>query len=165
MFGRSVGGARVIKVEITGSSLDQIQPSAQQIMSAVRREFPPKNGHQVRSVPQMGSGTPQVMIEPIPEKLAIVGMTAKDFAQSLDVYNDGIRVSEIPFQGRLIELVLTSNKANSNKIDDLKDLPIVTKTGELVRLSQVAEIKLLGMPEQIKRLSGRRVLTLQLEAS
>ena len=162
LFGRSVGGARVIKVEITGSSLDQIQPTAQKIMRAIRYQFPPKNGHQVRSVPQMGSGTPQVMIEPIPEKLANVGMTAKDFAQSLDVYNDGIRVSEIPFQGRLIELVLTSNKANSNKIDDLKDLPIVTKTGELVRLSQVAEIKLLGMPEQIKRLSGRRVLTLQL---
>jgi HAE1 family hydrophobic/amphiphilic exporter-1 len=78
------------------------------------------------------------------------------------VYNDGIRVIEIPFEGRLIELVLTSNKANSNKIDDLKDLPIITKTGELLRLSQVADIKILGMPEQIKRLSGRRILTLQL---
>jgi len=162
LFGRSVGGARVIQVEITGSSLDKIQPTAQQIMRSISYHFPPKDGHQIRSVPQMGSGSPQVMIEPIPEKLANVGMTARDFAQSLDVYNDGIRVSEIPYEGRLIELVLTSNKANSNKIDDLKNLPIITKTGELVRLSQVAEIKLLGMPEQITRLSGRRVLTLQL---
>ena len=162
LFGRSVGGSRVIKIQITGSSLDQIQPSAQQIMSAVRREFPPKEGHQIRSVPQMGSGSPQILVEPIPEKLAIVGITAREFAQSLDVYNDGIRVIEIPFEGRLIELVLTSNKANLNKIDDLKDLPIITKTGELLRLSQVADIKILGMPEQIKRLSGRRVLTLQL---
>ena len=162
LFGRSVGGARVIKVQITGSSLDQIQPTAQQIIRNIRFHFPPKDGHQVRSVPQIGSGSPQVMIEPIPEKLAIVGMTAREFAQSLDVYNDGIRVTEIPFEGRLVELILTSNKANSNKIDDLKDLPIITKTGELVRLSQVANIKLLGMPEQINRLSGRRVLTLQL---
>ena len=102
------------------------------------------------------------MIEPIPEKLANIGMSARDFAQSLDVYNDGIRVTEIPFDGRLIELILTSDKANNNKIDDLKDLPFILKTGELVRLSQVANIKLIGVPEQIKRLSGRRVITLQL---
>ncbi len=135
-----------------------IQPTAQKIIRLIRNEFPPKNGHQVRSVPQMGAGSPQVMIQPIPEKLANAGMTAREFAQSLDAYNDGVRVAEIPFEGRLIDLVLTSNKANTNKIDDLKDLPLITKTGELVRLSQVADIKLLGVPEQIKRLSGRRVL-------
>ena len=162
LFGRSVGGARVIKLEITGSSLELIQPTAQRMIRLIRNEFPPKNGHQVRSVPQMGSGSPQVMIQPIPEKLANAGMTAREFAQSLDAYNDGVRVAEIPFDGRLIDLVLTSNKANTNKIDDLKDLPLITKTGELVRLSQVADIKLLGVPEQIKRLSGRRVLTIQL---
>ena len=39
---------------------------------------------------------------------------------------------------------------------------MILKTGELVRLSQVAEIDLIGVPEQIKRLSGRRVITLQL---
>ena len=162
LFGRSVGGSRVIKIEITGPSLDLIQPSAQKFFRAVRSEFSPKDGHQVRSVPQMGNGSPQVIIKPIPERLADIGMSAKDLAQSLDVYNDGIRVLEIPFEGRLIELVLTSNKANVNKIDDLKNLPLILKTGELVRLSQVAEINLIGVPEQIKRLSGRRVITLQL---
>ena len=162
LFGRSVGGARVIKLEITGPSLDLIQPTAQKVMRNVRKEFPPSEGHQVRSVPQMGAGSPQVMINPIPEKLANIGMSAREFAQSLDVFNDGVRVTEIPFEGRLIDLVLTSDKANVSKIDDLKDLPLITKTGELVRLSQVAEIKIIGVPQQIKRLSGRRVITLQL---
>jgi len=110
----------------------------------------------------MGSGSPQVMINPIPEKLANIGMSAREFAQSLDVFNDGVRVTEIPFEGRLIDLVLTSDKANVSKIDNLKDLPLITKSGELARLSQVAEIKIIGVPQQIKRLSGRRVITLQL---
>ncbi|MDB2478464.1 efflux RND transporter permease subunit [Alphaproteobacteria bacterium] len=162
LFGRSVGGARVIKLEITGPSLDLIQPTAQKVMRAVRSQFPPSQGHQIRSVPQMGTGSPQVMISPIPEKLANIGMSARDFAQSIDVYNDSVRVREIPFEGKLIDLVLTSDKANISKIDNLKDLPLITKTGELVRLSQVADIKLIGVPEQIKRLSGRRVITLQL---
>ena len=162
LFGRSVGGSRVIKVEITGSSLELIQPTAQKIIGSIRNQFPPKDGHQVRSVPQMGSGSPQVIIEPIPEQLAKIGMSAREFAQSLDVYNDGIRVIEIPFEGRLIELILTSDKANNNKIDDIKDLPLILKTGGIVRLSQVADINLIGVPKQIKRLSGRRVITLQL---
>ena len=87
---------------------------------------------------------------------------AENDGPSLDVYNDGIRVIEIPFEGRLIELILTSDKANNNKIDDIKNLPLILKTGEIVRLSQVADINLIGVPKQIKRLSGRRVITLQL---
>ena len=162
LFGRSVGGSRVIKLEITGPSLDLIQPIAQKILMKVRSEFPPKDGHQVRSVPQMGTGSPQVIIKPITEKLADIGMSAKELVQSLDVYNDGIRVIEIPFEGRLIDLVLTSNKANTNQMDDLKNLPLIIETGELVRLSQVADINLSGAPEQIKRLFGKRVITLQL---
>ena len=162
LFGRSVGGSRVIKLEITGPSLDLIQPIAQKVLMNIRSKFPQKNGHQVRSVPQMGTGSPQIVIRPIAERLANIGISAKELAQSLDVYNDGIRVIEIPFEGRLIELVLTSNTANTNKIDDLKDLPLILGNSELVRLSQVADIQLIGAPEQIKRLFGKRVITLQL---
>ena len=162
LFGRSVGGSRVIKLEITGPTLDLIQPVAQKILLDIRSVFPQKNGHQVRSVPQMGTGSPQIVIRPIAERLADIGISAKELAQSLDVYNDGTRIIEIPFEGRLIELVLTSNTANTNKIDDLKDLPLILESGELVRLSQVANIKLIGAPEQIKRLFGQRVITLQL---
>jgi len=32
----------------------------------------------------MGTGSPQVMISPIPEKLANIGMSARDFAQSIE---------------------------------------------------------------------------------
>ena len=31
----------------------------------------------------MGTGSPQVIIKPIPERLADIGMTARDLAQSL----------------------------------------------------------------------------------
>ena len=53
--------------EDTHSILSSI---AQKFFRIVRNEFPPKNGHQVRSVAQMGTGSPQVIIKPIPERLA-----------------------------------------------------------------------------------------------
>jgi len=162
LFGRAVGGARVIKINVTGPSLSMIQPIAQKLMRGVRKQFPSSEGHQARAVPSLSSGSPQVIVKPIPEKLADAGISAKDLAQALDVYNDGVRVAEIPFEGRLIDMVLASNKANYTKIDDLKDFTIVTREGERVSLSQLATIDIIGKPAQIKRLSGRRVLTLQL---
>jgi hypothetical protein len=43
LFGRSVGGARVIKLEITGPSLDLIQPTAQTVMRACKKPISSKS--------------------------------------------------------------------------------------------------------------------------
>ena len=162
LFGRSVGGSRVIKINITGPSLDYINPIANKLIRFTRLKFPPKEGHQVRSVPPLSNGVPQIVIKPDIRKLADFGLTAKEFATALDVYNDGLRVSEIPFEGRLIDMTLLSNNSELNKIDDLNDFQILTKSGEIISLSQIADIEILGVPNQIKRLSGKRVVTIQL---
>ena len=90
------------------------------------------------------------------------GISAREFATVLDVYNDGLRVSEIPFEGRLIDMTLLSNKRSLNKIDDLENFSFVTNSGENITLSQVADLEIVGLPNQIKRLSGKRVLSIQL---
>ena len=162
LFGRSVGGSRVIKVNITGPSLEKINPVAKKLIYSIRSKFPPKSGHQVRSIPTLNSGIPQIVIKPDNSKLSDYGITAREFATILDVYNDGLRVSEIPFEGRLIEMTLMSDQSNLNKIEDLSDFPIVTKSGEIIALSQIANIDLVGVPNQIKRLSGKRGITIML---
>ena len=162
LFGRSVGGSRVIKLNITGSSLDDIKPIASKLIRSIRTKFPPKEGHQIRSVPTLNNSVPQIVIKPDIRKLADFGLTAKEFATALDVYNDGIRVSEIPFEGRLIDMTLSSNKSELNKLDDVRDFQILTNSGQIISLSQIASIEILGVPNQIKRLSGKRVLTIQI---
>ena len=64
LFGRSVGGSRSIRVNITGPSLKQIKPVAQNLFRGIRKEFPPSDGHQVRSIPTLNNGVPQVIIKP-----------------------------------------------------------------------------------------------------
>ena len=162
LFGRSVGGSRSIKINITGPSLNEIRPIAQNLFRGIRKEFPPSEGHQVRSIPTLNNGVPQVIIKPNNLKLSEYGISAREFATVLDVYNDGLRVSEIPFEGRLIDMTLLSNKRNINKIDDLENFSFVTKSGENITLSQVADLEIVGLPNQIKRLSGKRVLSIQL---
>ena len=162
LFGRSVGGSRSIRINITGPSLQQIKPVAQNLFRGIRKEFPPSDGHQVRSIPTLNNGVPQVIIKPNNLKLSEYGISAREFATVLDVYNDGLRVSEVPFEGRLIDMTLLSSKRNFNKIDDLENFSFVTKSGENITLSQVADLEIVGLPNQIKRLSGKRVLSIQL---
>ena len=118
--------------------------------------------HQVRSIPTLNNGVPQVIIKPNNLKLSEYGISAREFATVLDVYNDGLRVSEVPFEGRLIDMTLLSSKRNFNKIDDLENFSFVTNSGENITLSQVADLEIVGLPNQIKRLSGKRVLSIQL---
>ena len=71
-------------------------------------------------------------------------------------------MEEIPFEGRLIDMTLLSSKRNFNKLDDLENFSFVTNNGENITLSQVADLEIVGLPNQIKRLSGKRVLSIQL---
>ena len=116
----------------------------------------------MRSIPTLNNGVPQVIIKPNNLKLSEYGISAREFATVLDVYNDGLRVSEVPFEGRLIDMTLLSSKRNFNKIDDLENFSFVTNSGENITLSQVADLEIVGLPNQIKRLSGKRVLSIQL---
>ncbi len=161
LFGRSVGGSRSIRIEVTGPSLDKIKPVAQKLFNLTRKQFPPSKGHQVRSIPTLNNSVPQVIIKPDNLKLSEYGISAKEFSTVLDVYNDGLRLSEIPFEGRLIDMTLTSSKQSLNKMDDLNNFSFLTANNEIVTLSQVANSEIVGLPNQIKRLSGKRVLSIQ----
>ena len=161
LFGRSVGGSRSIKVNITGSSLNEIKPVAQKLFRVIKKEFSASEGHQVRTIPTLNNGSPQIIVKPNNLKLSEYGISAREFATVLDVYNDGLRVKEIPFEGRLIDMTLLSSKKNFNKIDDLENFSFVTNSGENITLSQVADFEIIGLPNQIKRLSGKRVLSIQ----
>ena len=145
-----------------GPSLDLIEPITQNLMETLRKRFPASQGHQIRSTPNLNNESPQIIIKPISEKLSDAGITAQDLARAVDVYNDGIRVTEIPFENQLIDMVLSSNRASDGRVDDLRNMAIVSKSGQSIDLEQLALIEIIGKPAQIKRLSGRRVITLQL---
>ncbi len=87
---------------------------------------------------------------------------ARDFAQALDVYNDGILVREIPLGGELVELVLTTKSRDTAKLEDISDIPMISRDGSLVKIGQVADVSIESAPNQLLRQSGRRVVTIEL---
>ncbi len=162
LFGRSVGGSRAILIDVLGPNFEAVAPVVRDTQRTVRELFPSDKGHQVRVQPSENASRPEVVVRPDAEKLARAGLSARDFAQALDVYNDGVRVREIPFQSDLIELVLTAGTREQSKFEDIADIPIVTRDGSLIKVGQVADISLESAPDQIIRKAGQRAMTIVL---
>ena len=162
LFGRSVGGSRSIGIDLTGPSLEALVAVAKQTTSILDEVFPPDDGNQLRILPSLDSGAPQIKITPKADALARIGMTAREFSTTIDVLNDGVTISEVPINGELVDLVLAGNEAGDLKLEDLAALPITTRSGLLLRADALADIDIVSAPQSIRRLDGKQALTVRI---
>ena len=162
LFGRSVGGSRSIRIDLTGPGLDQLSPVTAALSAELDKAFPPEDGNQLRVIPSLESGAPQIRISPSSEQLARAGLSARDFSSSVDVFNDGITVTEVPIDGRLVDLIVTGRKSGEMSLAELSAMPVITRAGNLLRLDQLANIEIVSAPGQIRRLDGKQALSIQL---
>ena len=162
LFGRSVGGSRSISLDLTGPGLENLAPVTQALTALIDEAFPADAGNQVRILPSLDSGTPQIQITPYPDMLARVGMTAAEFATAIDIFNDGAAVTEVPINGELVDLVLTGKDAGELSLASLNALPIVTRSGDVMRADQLADIQIVSAAQSIRRIGGKQALTVRL---
>ena len=162
LFGRSVGGSRSISLNLTGDSLASLMQVARSLTDEIDRYFPSADGNQMRVLPSLNANVPQIKITPHLEKLANSGLTARDFTSAVDVFNDGITITQVPINGQLVDLVLSSEQSGKLDLAALEELPLVTRTGTLIQLSQVADVDIVSAPQNIRRLDGKLALTVRL---
>ena len=162
LFGRSVGGSRSIRIDITGSDLDIIAPIARQMNGQLSQVFPRSEGNQVRTIPNLSSGTAQIRISPDPVALSAAGLTARQFAEAVDVLNDGLPVLQIPYDGNLIDIVLSGQQAGAYVLSDLGSLPVIGADGGTYRVDQLARVDIISAPQEIRRIGGQQALSIQL---
>ncbi len=62
--------------------------------------------------------------------------------------------------GDLLDLQIIGEQAGELTIDQLQAMPIVTKDGSIVQLSQLAKVAFTTAPEEIQRLGGRLVMSI-----
>ncbi len=162
LFGRSVGGSRSIRVDIVGSSRVAILPVAMQVNAALEARFSRRDGNQIRALPSLDSGAPQIRITPDLAALARAGVSVRELSAAVDVFNDGANVAQVPIDGQLIDMVVSGSNAENLKLGELQDIPIVTRSGLVLRLHQLAQIDIVNEPERVRRLNGRQSISIQL---
>ena len=162
LFGRSVGGSRSININLTGNDLNSLMQVAREMTNKIDEVFPSADGNQMRVIPSLNANVPQIRITPDLEKLANSGLSARDFTTAVDVFNDGVTVAQVPIDGKLVDLVLGSERAGSLDLSALEELPIVTRSGTLIQLSQIANVDIVSAPQTIRRLDGKLSLSIRL---
>lgn len=161
LFGRGLGGSRQIDLDISGPSLNTILATAGRAAGEIFRVFPRGQGNGFRPVPGLELGAPEVRIKPNRTALADAGVTASELGQSVDVFNDGLRVAEITVGGERIDLRLKGPQDDITRTQGIALLPVLTRNGEIVPVSSLASVTLTNGPTQIRHKERRRAVTLK----
>jgi len=160
LFGRSVGGGRAVDVNISGPDLEDVLEVALRGAGLVSRSLPREEGHQMRPKPGLELGAPEVRVYPDPLRLADNGITAREFGDTVDAFNDGLRVAEITVGGKRIDLTLAGPQRRITETQGIANLPIVTGEGEILPVSSLADVEVTSGPTQIRHLERERTVTL-----
>ncbi len=165
LFGRGVGGGRNIELNISGPDLEDVLSVALKATGLIGEVLPQDEGHQLRPRPGLELGAPEVRIVPDPLRLADNGVTARDFSQTVDAFNDGLRVAEITVGGQRIDLTLAGPESKITQTQGIDSLPVVTANSTIVPVSSLADVIVTSGPTEIRHIERERTVTLQISPS
>ncbi len=160
LWGRSIGSGRGIDVDVLGPDLEQNYKIAQTIFFRLLGKFPPREGNRIRPRPGLSLGAPEIRVTPNRLKLADNGVSAFELGQTLDVFNDGVRIAEVTFEGKRIDLTLKGKKLENETTQAIYGLPIVTRDGRILPIESLSDIQITNGPSQIRRINRFRTVTL-----
>jgi HAE1 family hydrophobic/amphiphilic exporter-1 len=159
LFGRTIGGGRAIEVDISGSDLDAMIQVGGRIMGALRQAMPLA---QVRPVPNLDPGAPELRVEPRRAQAAQLGLSSSEIGLVVDVYVDGAIIGELSAGGEpKRDVVLRAVGVEIDSQRALEAAPAATPVGRTVPVGEFARITETLGPTVIQRIERRRAITLQ----
>jgi HAE1 family hydrophobic/amphiphilic exporter-1 len=161
LWGRSIGSGRGINVDVLGPDLEQNYKTAQTIFFRLLAKFPPREGNRIRPIPGLSLSEPEIRLTPNRVKLADNGVSSFELGQTLDVFNDGLRIAEVTYEGKRIDLTLKGKSSENETTQSIYNLPIVTRDGRIVPIESLSDIEVTNGPSQIRRINRFRTVTLQ----
>ncbi len=158
LFSRSLSGGRNIDVEFSGADLERLIQVAGRAFGAIREAVP---GAQVRPIPGLDLGNPEIRVIPDRVRLADLGMTARELGTAVDTYVDGSLATTVDVLGNELDLTVKDGDSAADRIQQIEELLLRAPGGEVVTLGSVASVRLVAGPEQINHSERQRTITLQ----
>ena len=152
------GGTRSINLDISGPDLATIYEVA---LAAYRRAEDVFEEPRIQSRPgSLTLAQPMVEVRPRWERTAELGMTAASLGFTVSALTDGSYVDEFFLDDDKVDIYLYSNVGQDATLDTLARLPLYTGAGEVLPLGAVADITETVSSSVIRRVNGRRTVTL-----
>jgi HAE1 family hydrophobic/amphiphilic exporter-1 len=161
LFGRGFGGGRKIELDISGPDLEANLAVAGEAAERIVSLFPQEEDNQFRPNPGLELGAPEVRLVPDRLRLADNDVSAREFADTVDTFNDGLRISEVTAGSKRIDLTLKGPSDGVTETQGIGHLPIVTSDGMILPASSLADIVLTAGPTEIRHRDRARTITLE----
>ena len=158
LFGRGITSGRTIDVDITGPDLTRLVQFGGRVFGQAMQLLP---GSQVRPIPSLDLGNPEIQITPDRVRAASLGLAARDIGQAVDTLLDGRKVSDYQHDGKEIDLTLMGTPSSTNRTQDFDNLLLRTADGRLITLGSVADVRWVAGPTQINHIERQRAITIQ----
>jgi multidrug efflux pump subunit AcrB len=154
------GGTRSINLDIAGPNLATIYDVA---LAAYRRAEEVFDNPRIQSQPSsLSLAQPMVEVKPRWERAAELGMTAESLGFTVAALTDGSYVDEFFLEDDKIDIYLYSDVGQNATLDTLSQLQLFTPTGEVLPLGAVADIEESVSSSMVRRVNGRRTVTLNI---
>ena len=159
IFNSNIGEGRSIDVHVSGDDLDEILKTARSVFFMSMESIP---GAQVRPVPSLDLGNPELRIITNREATSRVGITNSELGFAVRSLIDGVGASEFNLEGQEVDIVLRAQQDFSEKTQDIENIMITSPSGRVITLGALARISLESGPEQINHHERQRVITIQI---
>ncbi|MFM7426046.1 MAG: efflux RND transporter permease subunit [Elainella sp.] len=107
--------------------------------------------------PDADAPQPEVQIRPDWERLAALGLTARQIGDTIQTAIEGDVPTQLQRGERLVDIRVQLDQAAIQTPDQLRQIPLFTANNALVRLGDLAQIELAEAPGQIQRINQRQV--------
>jgi multidrug efflux pump subunit AcrB len=152
------GGTRAVAVDISGTDLGAIYQAA---ATTYQRAGEVIEGAQINSVPSsLVLGQPLLEIRPRWERLAELGLSADEFGYAVAALTDGAFVDEFFLNDDKVDIFLYDKAINRQELDRISSFTLHSPQGSVVPLSAVADIAETVDTADIRRVDGKRTVTL-----
>ncbi len=158
IFQRGIGEGRSINIQLTGPDLDKLIGLGQNIFFSAIQKIP---GSQVRPIPSLDLGNPEVQVVTDRVRASDVGITNEGLGFMVNSLVDGAKVSDYLIQGDEIDLVLRGEDRYSNRTHQIEDLMVNTDSGKMVNVGSIADVVVTTGPEQINHYERQRTIAIQ----
>lgn len=162
LFGRGIGGKRSIDFNISGPNLQEILDVALKSFGMINQIMPRSAGTQIRPDPGLTLGAPEVRLIPNRSNLADNGVSTRELGDTVDAFNDGLRVAEITVGSSRLDLVLKGPENQIHQTQGINQLPVVTRSGKIIPASSLADVVVTSGPTKIRHIERERTVTLQI---
>lgn len=157
IFARGIGAGRSVDVEFSGPELEKLVGMGGRAFGTLMGLMP---GAQIRPIPSLDLGNPEIQIRPYSVIMADLGLNARDLGVIVDALLDGTKATDYFLEGRRLDLTIRGRDSYSMGVQDLEHLPIRSPTGRYITLGALADVVVTNGPEQINHVERERTIAI-----